>query len=301
MDDKRRKLVQAGILGAGAIAFSGCEALEVGASVAMQAGGLSSEQADSVIRGTRAAVKAYEDFTPEQEYYIGRSVSAHIFQKYRPFYDVKKQTYLTQVGLSLALNSDMPETFGGYHFAMLDSDEINAFAAPGGFVFVTKGMLRCCAHEDALAAVLAHEISHSQLKHGLQAIKDSRAKEAVALLGTAAASVAVGGDLGKLVENITGTILDISTTMMANGYSREYEREADARALVILDKAGYSPKGMGDMLALMGKRIKPGGTDFFKTHPSPKERLELISSKLESAPQVPANRQQRLTAQLGQV
>ncbi len=75
------------------------------------------------------------------------------------------------LGQSLVIFSDRPETFGGYHFLLLDSNEINAFAAPGGLILVTRGMLQCCANEDELAAVLAHEIAHVEKKHGLTAIK----------------------------------------------------------------------------------------------------------------------------------
>ena len=95
--------------------------------------------------------------------------------------------------LTLSKTSDLPETFGGYHFLILDSDEINAFAAPGGFIFVTRGLLRCCKHEDAAAAVLAHEIGHVELRHGLQAIKKSRITTALTTLGIAGVKT-FGGD-----------------------------------------------------------------------------------------------------------
>ena len=90
----RRSLMHAGVAGASVGLLSGCKILEAGASVAMQAGGLSRDAADSVIRGTKAIAKTFEDFTPEQEYHIGRTVSANIFQKYDSLYDYEKLTYL---------------------------------------------------------------------------------------------------------------------------------------------------------------------------------------------------------------
>ena len=207
MDDFRRNIVKVGAVGTGAALLTGCETVAKGI---LMAGGLSKEKADQVVDG----------FTPEQEYYIGRTVSAGIFQKYKPYNNPEKLSYLYKVGMTLAFSSDAPVTYGGYHFAILDSDEINAFAAPGGFIFVTLGMLRCCPHEDALAAVLAHEIAHVQLKHGLESIKDNRVAEAIAMLAVKAASEASGDDHSKLIKNFEGSITDISTTMVNRKQSK---------------------------------------------------------------------------------
>ena len=129
---------------------------------------LSGDQAESILRGAKAVQKTWQDLTPEQEYYIGRAVAAQVFQTYRPLDRPAANAYLNLFGQSLAVFSDRPETFGGYHFLLLDSDEINAFAAPGGLILVTRGMVRCCENEDELAAVLAHEICHVEKKHGLE-------------------------------------------------------------------------------------------------------------------------------------
>ena len=80
--------------------------------------------------------------------------------------------------------SDLPAIFGGYHFLVLNSNDINAFATPSGLVFVTRGLLRCCRDEDALAAVLAHEIGHIQLRHGMQAIEKARVTEALTTIAS---------------------------------------------------------------------------------------------------------------------
>jgi beta-barrel assembly-enhancing protease len=87
----------------------------------------------------------------------------------------------------------MPETFGGYHFLILDSDEINAFAAPGGLIFVTRGMLRCCDSEDAVAAVLAHEVGHVQHQHGIQTIRKPALTSAFTILAAEGAGPWAGG------------------------------------------------------------------------------------------------------------
>lgn len=295
----RRTALQAGIISAGAMALlNSCKVVEAGASIGMQAAGLSSDQADSVIKVSKKVAKTFEDFTPEQEYYIGRTVAANIYSQYKPYTNEVQTEYVNLVGLHLAQSSDFPETFGGYHFGVLDSNDINAFAAPGGFVFVTRGMLQCCQHEDALAAVLAHEISHVQLKHGLRAIKSSRITDVLALIGTEAASNLAGADFKNLVNLFDESISDITTTMIGNGYSRSYEYEADKSAVKIMDQAGYLNRGMGDMLSVMGEKLKPGGTDFFKTHPSPKNRVEELAESLNKSTTIPAVRKDRLRQKL---
>ena len=163
---------------------------------------LSDSEADSVKRGAQAVEKTFQDLTPEQEYYIGRAVAAQVFQSYPPLDKPKANNYLNLLGQSLAVFSDRPETFGGYHFLLLDSDEINAFAAPGGLILVTRGMLRCCENEDELAAVLAHEICHVELKHGLSAIKQSRLTSAFTIIAAESAKQigrrGVGGPDGSV-------------------------------------------------------------------------------------------------------
>jgi len=155
-----------------AVLLSGCaEVSEAGAGIAQAAGVITPDQAQGITRSAKAIEKTWQDLTPEQEYYIGRAVVAQVLQTYPPLDRPQANDYMNLLGQSLAVFSERPETFGGYHFLLLDSDEINAFAAPGGLILVTRGMLRCCENEDELAAVLAHEICHAELKHGLSAIK----------------------------------------------------------------------------------------------------------------------------------
>ena len=262
--------------------FTGCKSVEtatnVGSAIGVATGMLTDSQADSLKKTTIAVARSFQDITPEQEYYIGRAVGAVILEKYRPFQDESAITYVNVLGQTLANASDRPETFGGYHFLILDSDEINAFAAPGGLIFITRGMLACCRNEGALAAVLAHEIGHVQSKHGLQAIKKSRITTALTTIGVEGTKTFAGEGLATLTQTFGESITDITKTLVNNGYSREFEREADRSAILILERVGYNPNGLVDMLREMDKRLKPGGLDFAKTHPAPKNRIEDISS-----------------------
>jgi predicted Zn-dependent protease len=274
-------LVVLAISAAVLLALTTCETLAgIGTSVAESAGAIDSDQADSIKRTSKAVAKSFEDFTPEQEYYIGRAVGANVVQKYPPDPDQKANDYLNMLGQSLAMASEKPETFTGYHFLLLDSEEINAFAAPSGFIFVSKGMLRCATDEDTLAAVLAHEIGHVQHNHGMQAIKKSRVTAALTSAALTAAEVAGPAEVAKLAGVFDDSILDITTTLMNSGYSREFEREADRAAVAILKRVGYDPRALISMLEVMDRRLKPGGLDFAKTHPDPKDRIKDIEKEI---------------------
>jgi predicted Zn-dependent protease len=258
-------------------AIIGCAAVEtvttIATDVGVQSGAITKSQGESIRKSTQAVSKSMEDFTPEQEYYIGRSVGAIVLGKYSALSDAKVNAYLNLLGQTLAMASDMPELFGGYHFLVLNSDDINAFATPGGHIFVTRGLIRCCRTEDALAAVLAHEIGHVQLKHGMKAIEKGRVTEALTILAQESAKSFGSEDVIKLTQEFGGAISDITNTMINNGYSRTYEYQADASSATILKRMGYNSAALIDMLNVMAKQMKPGGNDFAKTHPSPQSRI----------------------------
>ena len=223
-----------------------------------------------------AYAKAFEQITPEQEYYIGRAVGANVLSTYRLQTNIPAWTlYVNKICNALVINSRRPEIFNGYHVAILDSDEINAFATPGGHIFITRGLLNCSTSEDTLAAVIAHEVGHIQLEHGLKAIKNSRITQALVLTGTTAASAAAGSyNLGEMTSVFSESIGEIVNTMVINGYSQKQEFEADNEAMNLLALAGYEPSSLLDMLQVLQREQSghPGG--FNKTHPTPTQRIE---------------------------
>ncbi len=287
------------------IFLCGCETTQGGGSginvsnvVGSVAGGMLPGQAGSVVKVATAVGKTFQDITPEQEYYIGRAVAANVMATYPPGTDDRINQYLNVLGQTLARASDRPETFGGYHFLMLDSAEINAFAAPGGLILVTRGMIRLCKTEDALAAVLAHEIAHVQGQHGLKAIKNSRLTSAFTVIASEAARNYSPAQLSSLTEAFEGSITDITQSLMNNGYSRDLEREADKNAVTILRRVGYDPNALLAMLGEMQKQLKPGGPGFAKTHPDPKDRIADLKPLVSGAAvkTVSQNRQKRFDA-----
>ncbi|MDR1239916.1 MAG: M48 family metalloprotease, partial [Treponema sp.] len=116
-----------------------------------------------------------ETLSPEDEYYLGRTVAARILRT-DPAYtgDSDLVFYLNKICLALVINSSKPAAFNGYHVGILDSPELNAFATPGGHIFLTQGMVECADSEDALAAVIAHELAHIQLRHAAAMIDDQK-------------------------------------------------------------------------------------------------------------------------------
>jgi predicted Zn-dependent protease len=270
----------------------GCRGLgslsELGTSIAVATGTMTPEEAHSLNRVSSAVGKTFQDITPEQEYYIGRSVAATILGQYRPFDDTRANQYVNTLGQALALASDRPETFGGYHFLILDADEINAFAAPGGLILVSRGLLRCCRTEDEAAAVLAHEITHVAHQHGLQAISKDRLASAALVIAAESAKQFGSQDLARLTQEFGGTVDEITSTLVNSGYSRKLERDADAGAVAILKAIGYNPAALVAMLNHMDKARQPNGPGFAKTHPSPKDRIADVQRLIGGATGSPA-------------
>ncbi len=285
----RKHCIQAFIL-IGMTLAAGCAALtQIGTTVGQATGTLSPEEAQAITRTAAAVEKTFADITPEQEYYIGRAVTATVLGRYNAYENEVAHRYLTTLCRVLAEASDLPETFGGYHVQILDTEEINAFAAPGGFITISKGMLRLCRSEDALAAVLAHEIGHVQARHGLRAIKKGRLTSALTILATESAKAYGPQELAQLTTAFEGSISDIAGTLMNSGYARSLEREADRAAVTILQRVGYDPHALADMLAEMKKNLKPGGLDFAKTHPDPADRIVDVKKMIGSQPVQPVS------------
>ncbi len=279
--------------------LSGCASVaNFATDVAQATGNISEDEASSLHKSIDALDLTFSGLTPEQEYYIGRAVAAQLLDDYPPLKDHTRNRYLNQIGQTLAMASDRPETFGGYHFLMIDTDEINAFAAPGGLILISKGMVDLCQSEDELAAVLAHEISHVVGKHGLRAIKNSRLTSALTILATEGARTFGGSDLKQLVVDYEGSIDDITSTLVVSGYSRGLEEEADRTAVSILERVGYDPKALPRMLGEMKKHIQVDGPGFARTHPDPQDRVDAIRPMLagKNAKEEPVVRHERFVA-----
>ena len=246
---------------------------DAGAQMAGASGVINQNTASAISNSSKAIGSAAEEITPEQEYYIGRAVAANILSSYKIWNGKPALTsYLNLICKAIVINSPRPDVYNGYHLAILDSNEINAFATSGGHIYVTRGLINAAQSEDALAGVIAHEIAHIQLQHGIKAIKNSRITQALIVTGTSAAGAATGMNVNQLTDVFNESIGEIVTTMVNNGYSKTQEFDADTTAMKLMAAAGYNPSGLIDMLKELAK-IQTGSSGFGKTHPTPAQRI----------------------------
>jgi predicted Zn-dependent protease len=238
-----------------------------------------------LIRGANRLRKSYQDLDPSEEHYVGRSVAAQILAMpaYPLLRDDAATAYVNRVGQAVVTTNDgVRHTFDDYHFAVLDTAEINAFACPGGLVLVTRGLLADTAGEDELAGVLAHEIAHVTLRHGLAAIQKQNLAEAFTYLGAGAAQATMKKqDLQKLTGLFDSSVKDVVHTMITSGYSRDAELAADKLGRDFLRGTGYDPQGLERVLAKMQAAGGHGG--MLATHPAPQDRIAALGAPLPFA------------------
>lgn len=269
---------------AGVIAVAGCTSAvtKIGSRIAADKGYITEEQKDAIVHSEEAFRKSFEELTEEEEYYIGRAVAATILSRYDALRDDDLNLYVNRVGRAVAAASSRPEIYNGYHFLVLDTDEVNAFAAPGGFIFITRGMLSLADDEEALAAVLAHEVGHVAGRHGLAAIKKSRLVEAFAVLGREVGSAWDRKELTELTGYFDGAVGDIMKALIENGYSRGQEEEADRSAVRFASAIGYDPEGLDRFLVKMDDTAPTSGKPgMLRTHPSADDRRETVKDELK--------------------
>jgi len=217
---------------------------------------------------------------PVEEFYLGREVGARLLASYPghlPAEDPLAQ-YVQRVGATVVLGSRAPYLYRPYTFVVLNSDECNAYAAPGGIIFVTTGMLKFVQNEDELAGVLGHEVAHVELRHGLRTLEQ---EGMIKFMDTAAdAAISETSADTALMDQITGPIADQMMDGVRNGYSVEQESEADARSLELTLAAGYDPNSFAALLARFeSSGVVTGGPRY------PKQRAAAAQQHLVAMPQ----------------
>jgi len=289
----------AGIILAGLLSLAGCSVIDQGTQILGKAETVA-EKGEKIVDTAKKLRSAFTDFTEEEEYYIGRSVAAIILGQYPPLNNPALNQYVNNVGNAVALFSARPEIFAGWHFQVLDTDEVNALAAPGGFVFITKGLLKRCADEESLGLILAHEVGHVVAKHGLQSIQKANLTQAFTSIGVEAVKAYGSAQLAQVTAAFEGVLSDIVEKLITRGYDRKFEYEADALAVGIGSGTGYDPNGISRFLQTMvGDKSAVSGKGWFKTHPTPEQRIDRVKSEiagLKTVPAVAAVRTQRFKA-----
>jgi beta-barrel assembly-enhancing protease len=191
---------------------------------------------------------------PVEEYFIGRKIAAMVIDEYPPVENKEELVkYVNNVGATVALGSTAPYLFHPYIFIVGESEQINAFAAPGGIVIITTGMLNFLKNEDELAVILGHEIAHVELQHGIKSVGSEKVIKLLNGLGNFAVGQAGGSGLQKIaIEKLAAYVMDTLLDNMRNGYGIEIESEADTRGMELAYEAGYHAPVMVNLI----KRFK---------------------------------------------
>ena len=205
------------------------------------------------------------NISDEQEVAIGKQIQQQLLsQQYELYENQEIQQYVDNIGQEL-INSNPDTRDIPYTFNVVVSDAVNAFATPGGFIYVTTGLLKEADNQAQLASVIGHEIAHIEKKHSIKALKQAAIAQGIA--ETAGVS--------------TNTLAQIGYQLAVDlPQSREYEYEADRVGLEILQQAGYPPMAFADFL----KQLQGGNQpEFLRTHPNSTNRIEAIASEIESS------------------
>ena len=233
---------------------------------------------NEVSKASSSIAAVTEEITPEQQYYIGRAVAGTVLKNYK-LYDNKAATsYANKICAAITQASDMPLLYKGYYVGILDTDEVNALSSPGGHILITRGLMECARDEDALAAVIAHEVAHIQLGHSVKAIKSNRAtNELIKVVGEELPHSGNARILADLGVNIDSMVEELATS----GYSKSQEFQADKKALSLMSDAGYDPQAMQDMLDFLKLKEEGQTAGFCKNHPDAASRLKNIKGDLK--------------------
>ena len=214
--------------------------------------------------------KQVSDFkwSDEEKAELGAKVSTLVRQRYGVVQDPAVHKYVTLVGRTVTEKSTKPGL--PWTFIVLDTDAVNAFAAPHGYVHITRGALALMKDEAELAGVLAHEIIHVTEEHTIDALKKNTLKSA------AAEEVASGNAMIEFLANAAyNNILD-------NAYSRGDEGAADTMGITLISKAGYAPQGLGNFLTTLAERNKSATEKrgLFSSHPEMQARQEKLGAAI---------------------
>ena len=234
-----------------------------------------SSPAQAQLGGLGNAMKRVQQFkdvemTESEELQLGTQVSERIRQRYGVVQNAAAHKYVTLVGTVLAQASGKPNL--AWKFVVLDTDAVNAFAAPGGFVHITKGALANLKSESELAGVLGHEIIHVTERHTVKAIQKGK-------LVQMGANESLAGN-----NALMNKLADKAYEVIESGFGRGEELEADEKGIVLTNNVGYAPQGLIGFLNMLVERNKSGSdrNGLFASHPETKERIDKLTKQIAS-------------------
>jgi beta-barrel assembly-enhancing protease len=213
-------------------------------------------------------------YQPSDDVKLGRQAAAEAERQFPLMRDSEVQSYVESVGQRLV--ASIPPEFQHpefrYYFKVINASDINAFALPGGPMYVNRGMIQAARSEGEMAGVMAHELSHVALRHGTAQATKAQKYSLLAGIAGIAGSILGGGNLGQLAAGSVGVYF--------LKFSREYETEADLLGARIMANAGYDPRELANMFQTI-QRQGGGGGGFFSDHPSPSNRYQRINQEAQ--------------------
>ena len=224
--------------------------------------------------------QAVQPANEQQEAAIGRDAAATLLGASKPIGGAAVQEYVNKVGLWVALQSDRPAL--PWHFAVVDSDDIDAFAAPGGYVFITRGLLLHLHSEAELAGVLGHEITHVVKKHHLNALQKAARLDLLSQ-GAQYEAQQQGYD-SDLDQQLMDKVSNATRNLYSTGLDKGDEMEADRGGVVLAARAGYDPYGLLAVLQTL-ESVDPKSSKMqllLATHPSPADRIAALSAAMNA-------------------
>jgi predicted Zn-dependent protease len=234
---------------------------------------------DKVAKVAETGKKLNVKIDEKQERSLGRGVAANLIARFGLVEDKKLTDYVATLGNYVASLSDRPEL--PFRFAILDADEVNAFACPGGYIFVTRGALAAAQDESELAAILAHEVIHVTERHGVKSIEDSYRKKVAMQEGMKVGASAAGVN-PKLVAAFGELTDEITENLLTKGYSKKLEYESDKLAIGLLVATGYDPQALERFLSRLAEPEKKGALKTLKaTHPKPSDRAKKANKAMK--------------------
>lgn len=216
-------------------------------------------------------------YKPADDVKVGRQAAAEVEQQMPILNDSEATSYVSRVGQRLVNN--IPEEFRHpefqYYFKIVNARDINAFALPGGPMYVNRGMIEAARNEGEMAGVMAHELSHVALRHGTaQATKGQK-------YGLLAGILGIGGSIVGGIPGAAAQIAGQGVGVYFLKFSREYETEADILGARIMAGAGYDPRDLANMFKTIEQQSGGGGGGFLSDHPSPANRYEKINQEAQ--------------------
>jgi predicted Zn-dependent protease len=215
---------------------------------------------------------APKKMTPEEEQHMGRESAAMLLGAAPLLRDEALQNYVNRVGQRVAAQTGRSDI--EWRFGILDTPNVNAFAAPAGYVLITRGLLSRLHNESELGGVLGHEIAHVVERHHAEAM---RKKERSGALAKMAADATENKD-NKL---IAGALTNLAKGLYASGLDKGDEYDADRLGIVLATRAGYNPYGLPRVIHMHASAAGEGGFELlFSTHPSPADRLAALDKAM---------------------